>query len=62
MALEADESPTQPEFQTETVIFNSSISAHDCPCRAIEPNWCDIFIAKVRGIEVQPIVSHDLLG
>lgn len=62
MALAADESSTQFDFQTERVIFNYTISAHDCLCRASEPNWCDVSIAEVREMEVQPGVSHDHLG
>ena len=51
MALEADGSPTHPEFETERVIFNSIISAHDCPCWASEPNCCDVSVAEVREME-----------
>lgn len=48
VVLEADASPTHPEFQIERVIFNSIISAHDCPCWESEPNWCDVSVAEVR--------------
>lgn len=51
VALEADESPIQLEFQTERVIFNSTISSYDFPWRESEPNWCDVSIAEVKEFE-----------
>lgn len=46
----------------QRIIFNSTIHAHDCPCRINETNQCDGSIIEVKEIEAQPVMSLRILG